>query len=63
MATEEISAPPIPAAASEDSTTQPDIPSTTSNPSHITFNGPVFFGYSAEQTASLMQQLGSLGKP
>lgn len=32
-------------------------------PSHVTFNGPVFFGYSAEQTASLMQQLGQLGKP
>ncbi|OGE49978.1 hypothetical protein PENARI_c019G05836 [Penicillium arizonense] len=63
LATEEISAPPIPAAAGEDSTTNPDIPSTTSNPSHITFNGPVFFGYSAEQTVSLMQQLGSLGKP
>ncbi|CAI7581712.1 unnamed protein product [Penicillium pancosmium] len=29
-------------------------------PAHITFNGPVFFGYSAEQTASLMQQLGNL---
>ena len=34
-----------------------------SMPSHITFNGPVFFGYSAEQTASLMQQLRDLGKP
>lgn len=32
-------------------------------PSHVTFNGPVFFGYSAEQTASLMQQLEQLGKP
>lgn len=31
-------------------------------PSHVTFNGPVFFGYSAEQTASLMQQLKELGK-
>ncbi|KAJ5659062.1 hypothetical protein N7507_005513 [Penicillium longicatenatum] len=30
-------------------------------PSHVTFNGPVFFGYSAEQTASLMQQLRNLG--
>ncbi|KAJ5698222.1 hypothetical protein N7462_000227 [Penicillium macrosclerotiorum] len=29
-------------------------------PAHVTFNGPVFFGYSAEQTASLMQQLGHL---
>ncbi|KAJ5109769.1 hypothetical protein N7532_002414 [Penicillium argentinense] len=32
-------------------------------PAHVTFNGPVFFGYSAEQTASLMQQLGHLGAP
>ena len=31
-------------------------------PTHVTFNGPVFFGYSAEQTASLMQQLGALGR-
>jgi hypothetical protein len=31
-------------------------------PSHVTFNGPVFFGYSAEQTAALMQQLGQFGK-
>lgn len=61
--TEETPAPPIPAPASEDPTTKPDVPSTTSNPSHITFNGPVFFGYSVEQTASLMQQLGNLGKP
>ncbi|KAJ5096285.1 hypothetical protein NUU61_005641 [Penicillium alfredii] len=41
-------------------TTKPDLPST---PAHVTFNGPVFFGYSAEQTASLMQQLGGLGQP
>jgi hypothetical protein len=39
--------------------TKPDL---NSFPSHVTFNGPVFFGYSAEQTASLMQQLGQLGK-
>lgn len=39
--------------------TKPDF---NSFPSHVTFNGPVFFGYSAEQTASLMQQLGQLGK-
>ncbi|EPS30897.1 hypothetical protein PDE_05850 [Penicillium oxalicum 114-2] len=34
-------------------------------PTHVTFNGPVFFGYSAEQTASLLQQLVQLnmGKP
>ncbi|PGH16938.1 hypothetical protein AJ80_05006 [Polytolypa hystricis UAMH7299] len=30
------------------------------NPNMI-FNGPVFFGYSAEQTAALLQQLGSAG--
>jgi hypothetical protein len=29
-------------------------------PPHVTFNGPVFFGYSAEETASLMQQLAQL---
>lgn len=40
-------------------TTKPDL---NSLPSHVIFNGPVFFGYSAEQTASLMQQLGQLGK-
>lgn len=33
----------------------------TSVPANVTFNGPVFFGYNAEQTASLMQQLGQLG--
>lgn len=33
---------------------------TNTNPPHITFNGPVFFGYSAEQTALFMQQLGNL---
>ncbi|KAF7722121.1 Uncharacterized protein PECH_005776 [Penicillium ucsense] len=31
-------------------------------PSHVTFNGPVFFGYSAEQTASLLQQLAQQNK-
>jgi hypothetical protein len=37
-------------------------PKTDTNtlPTHVTFNGPVFFGYSAEQTASLMQQLAQL---
>ncbi|OQE29800.1 hypothetical protein PENSTE_c002G01064 [Penicillium steckii] len=36
-------------------------PNTTSPPRpNLTFNGPVFFGYSAEQTASLLQQLGNL---
>lgn len=43
-----------------DATMQTD---THAVPSHVTFNGPVFFGYSAEQTASLMQQLEQLGKP
>ncbi|KAJ5413399.1 hypothetical protein N7465_005704 [Penicillium sp. CMV-2018d] len=52
---------------SEDSTTKPempksDMPSTFSTPSHITFNGPVFFGYSAEETANLLRQFGNLGK-
>ncbi|CAG8220839.1 unnamed protein product [Penicillium olsonii] len=49
------------APVSEDRTTKPGIPPTTSQPSHVTFNGPVFFGYSPEQTANLMQQLASLG--
>lgn len=44
----------------EDTTTKTD---SNAVPSHVTFNGPVFFGYSTEQTASLMQQLGQLGKP
>lgn len=42
-----------------------DGPSADTNrlPTHVTFNGPVFFGYSAEQTAQLMQQLGlNLGR-
>lgn len=52
---------------SEDSTTKPDMPkpdmpSTFSTPPHITFNGPVFFGYSAEETANLLRQFGNLGK-
>ncbi|KAJ9484078.1 hypothetical protein VN97_g9302 [Penicillium thymicola] len=47
---------------SEDSTTKPDMPSTFSTPSHITFNGPVFFGYSAEETANLLRQFGNLGQ-
>ncbi|KAK9860222.1 hypothetical protein MYU51_010617 [Penicillium brevicompactum] len=49
------------APVSEDPTTKPGIPSTLSTPSGVTFNGPVFFGYSPEQTANLMQQLASLG--
>lgn len=43
----------------EEGTTRTDA---SAHPSHVTFNGPVFFGYSAEQTANLMQQLGQLGK-
>ncbi|EED12608.1 conserved hypothetical protein [Talaromyces stipitatus ATCC 10500] len=31
----------------------------SNNPSQMVFNGPVFFGYSAEETAVLMQQLSS----
>jgi len=46
-------------AGAQKAETKPDL---NSLPSHVTFNGPVFFGYSAEQTASLMQQLGQLGK-
>ncbi|KAJ5431898.1 hypothetical protein N7445_008396 [Penicillium cf. griseofulvum] len=49
------------APVSDDPTTKPDIP--FSIPSHITFNGPVFFGYSAEETTNLLQQLGNLVKP
>ncbi|KAJ5951755.1 uncharacterized protein N7479_010168 [Penicillium vulpinum] len=50
------------APVSKDSTTKPGIPSIFSTPSHITFNGPLFFGYSAEETANLLQQFGNLGK-
>jgi hypothetical protein len=39
-------------------TTKPFSPS---SPAQMVFNGPVFFGYSAEQAASLMQQLASRG--
>ena len=39
----------------------PDNPEPKSKPANVVFNGPVFFGYSAEQTASLIQNLGSLG--
>ncbi|KGO77128.1 hypothetical protein PITC_023700 [Penicillium italicum] len=49
------------APVSEGSTTKPDI-STLSIPSQITFNGPVFFGYSPEETANLLKQFGNLGK-
>lgn len=51
---------PPPAPVSENPNTNPAISSTFSHPASVTFNGPVFFGYSPEQTASLMQQLASL---
>jgi hypothetical protein len=54
-------APIAPTAGSEDPNTKPGVSSTFSNPSTVTFNGPVFFGYSPEQVASLMQQIGNLG--
>lgn len=53
---------PVAVPVSHDPTEQPGIPSTFSNASHVTFSGPVFFGYSAEETARLLQQLGNLGK-
>lgn len=49
------------APVSEDPTSKPGIPSIASIPSGVVFNGPVFFGYSPEQTANLMQQLASMG--
>ncbi|KAJ6018125.1 hypothetical protein N7451_001504 [Penicillium sp. IBT 35674x] len=42
----------------EETSAKPDV---NPMPAHVTFNGPVFFGYSAEQTASLMQQLRNMG--
>lgn len=39
----------------------PENPEPKSKSANVVFNGPVFFGYSAEQTASLIQNLGSLG--
>lgn len=47
----------------EDTTAKTAKTDTTPMPSHVTFNGPVFFGYSAEQTASLLQQLRDLNPP
>ena len=35
-------------------------PPLTNSPASIVFNGPVFFGFSPEQTSSFLQQLGSL---
>lgn len=43
----------------EEASSKPDV----NRPAPIVFNGPVFFGYSAEQTATLMQQLGHLSNP
>lgn len=37
-------------------------PDPTAPPATIVFNGPVFFGYSPEQTALFLQQLGNLGQ-
>lgn len=37
-------------------------PDSTAPPATIVFNGPVFFGYSPEQTALFLQQLGNLGQ-
>ncbi|PIG80296.1 hypothetical protein AARAC_009889 [Aspergillus arachidicola] len=47
--------------AQQDSGEQPHahLPPTNS-PASIVFNGPVFFGFSPEQTSSFLQQLGSL---
>ncbi|KAJ9210516.1 hypothetical protein DTO166G4_7901 [Paecilomyces variotii] len=43
-------------------TVTPDMMRSTSPaPAQMVFNGPVFFGYSAEQTIALMQQLGNPG--
>lgn len=33
----------------------------SNNPAQMVFNGPVFFGFSAEETAAFMQQFSSLG--
>ncbi|KAJ5121157.1 uncharacterized protein N7515_009118 [Penicillium bovifimosum] len=49
---------PNPAVAASEDPTKPSLHSALSNASHVTFSGPVFFGYSAEETAKLLQQLG-----
>lgn len=41
--------------------TQPPHPK-PETPGNLVFNGPVFFGYSPEQTAAFIQQLGNLGQ-
>jgi hypothetical protein len=38
-------------------TTSEENKSSSAKPSQMIFNGPVFFGYSAEDAAALMQQL------
>ncbi|KAE8377427.1 hypothetical protein BDV26DRAFT_263495 [Aspergillus bertholletiae] len=48
-------------AADRDSGQQPGtFPPPTNTPANIVFNGPVFFGFSPEQTASFLKELGSL---
>ncbi|KAL1848817.1 hypothetical protein Plec18167_004397 [Paecilomyces lecythidis] len=44
-------------------TVTPDMMRSSSPPAQMVFNGPVFFGYSAEQTIALMQQLGNYNGP
>lgn len=40
----------------------PELHHSSSNPTaNVVFNGPVFFGFSPDQTAAFLQQLGSLG--
>ncbi|KAL2009307.1 hypothetical protein VTN00DRAFT_7501 [Thermoascus crustaceus] len=47
--------------ASGEPTVSPEMTrSGTPSPTAVVFNGPVFFGYSPEQAASLLQQLGGL---
>lgn len=47
--------------AQQDSGEQPPVhPPPTNSSASIVFNGPVFFGFSPEQTSSFLQQLGSL---
>ncbi|KAJ5558098.1 hypothetical protein N7535_009585 [Penicillium sp. DV-2018c] len=61
-ATPDITLNPTTAPVREDPTTNPSLQSALSNASHVTFSGPVFFGYSAEETAKLLQQLGNSSK-
>ncbi|KAL5045124.1 hypothetical protein BDW71DRAFT_198544 [Aspergillus fruticulosus] len=55
-----------PATTPDTTNTNETKPTGTKNPpnsstANIVFNGPVFFGFSPEQTAAFVQQLGSLG--